>query len=95
MPKLTFHWNSVSKLILFAEVHRLVPKLFRTEVTRAEHRLPRFLLNIIEIEVFFSTLTQKWTFDGTQLHAVVINPKRLAVSVETYIYPDLKKVALL
>ena len=29
------------KLILDAEVHRLVPKLFRAEVTRAEHRLPR------------------------------------------------------
>ena len=25
---------------LRAEVHRLVPKLFRAEVTRAEHRLP-------------------------------------------------------
>ena len=25
---------------LGAEVHRLVPKLFRAEVTRAEHRLP-------------------------------------------------------
>ena len=30
-------------LILGAEVHRLVPKLFRAEVTRAEHRLPPFL----------------------------------------------------
>ena len=40
MPKLTFQWNSVPKLILGAEVHRLVPKLFRAEVTRAEHRLP-------------------------------------------------------
>ena len=29
------------KLILGAEVHRLVPKLFRAEVTRAEHRLPQ------------------------------------------------------
>ena len=28
------------KLTLRAEVHRLVPKLFRAEVTRAEHRLP-------------------------------------------------------
>ena len=28
-------------LILGAEVHRLVPKLFRAEITRAEHRLPR------------------------------------------------------
>ena len=27
MPKLTFKWNSVPKLILGAEVHRLVPKL--------------------------------------------------------------------
>ena len=40
MPKLTFQWNSVPKLTLGAEVHRLVPKLFRVEVTRAEHRLP-------------------------------------------------------
>ena len=29
------------KLILGAEVHRLVPKLFHAEVTRAEHQLPR------------------------------------------------------
>ena len=28
------------KLTLSAEVHRLVPKLFRAEVTRGEHRLP-------------------------------------------------------
>ena len=28
------------KLILRAKVHRLVPNLFRAEVTRAEHRLP-------------------------------------------------------
>ena len=35
-----FAWNSVPKLILRAEVHRLVPKLFLAEVTRAEHRLP-------------------------------------------------------
>ena len=41
MPKLTFQWNSVPKLTLGAEVHRLVPKLFRPEVTRAEHRLSR------------------------------------------------------
>ena len=40
MPKLTFHWNSVPNLILGAEVHMLMPKLFRAEVTRAEHRLP-------------------------------------------------------
>ena len=40
MPKLTFQWNSVPKLTLAAEVHRLVPKLFHAEVTRAEHRLP-------------------------------------------------------
>ena len=40
MPKLRFQWNSVPKLILRAEVRRLVPKLFRAEVTRAEHRLP-------------------------------------------------------
>ena len=40
MPKLTFQWNSVPKLTLGAEVHKLVPKLFRAEVTRAEHRLP-------------------------------------------------------
>ena len=40
MPKFTFKWNSVPKLILGAELHRLVPKLFRAEVTRAEHRLP-------------------------------------------------------
>ena len=39
MPK-RFQWNLVPKLILRAEVHRLVPKLFRAEVTRAEHRLP-------------------------------------------------------
>ena len=30
----------VPKLTLSAEVHRLVPKLFRAEFTRAEHRLP-------------------------------------------------------
>ena len=41
MPKLTFQWNLLPKLILGAKVHRLVPKLFRAEVTRAEHRLPR------------------------------------------------------
>ena len=40
MPKLRFQWNSVPKLILRAKVHRLVPNLFRAEVTRAEHRLP-------------------------------------------------------
>ena len=40
MPKLTFQWNSLLKLILGAEVHMLVSKLFRAEVTRAEHRLP-------------------------------------------------------
>ena len=48
MPKLRFQWNSVSKLILRAEVHRLVPKLFRAEVTRAEHRLPRQTRNVGE-----------------------------------------------
>ena len=42
MPKLTFQWKSVPKLTLGAEVHRLVPKLFRAEVTRAEHRLPQY-----------------------------------------------------
>ena len=35
MPKLTFQ--------LGAEVHRLVAKLFRAEVTRTEHRLPRLI----------------------------------------------------
>ena len=40
MAKLTFQWNPVPKLTSGAEIHRLVPKLFRTEVTRAEHRLP-------------------------------------------------------
>ena len=40
MPKLTFQWNLVPKLTLGAEVHKLVPKLFRAEVTRAKHRLP-------------------------------------------------------
>ena len=40
MPKLIFKWNSVPKLTFGNEVHRLVPKLFRAEVTRAEHRLP-------------------------------------------------------
>ena len=40
MPKFTFQWNSVPKLTLGSEVHRLVPKLFRAELTRAEHRLP-------------------------------------------------------
>ena len=43
MPKLTFQWNSMPNLILGAEVHRLVPKLFRAEVTGVEHRLPPFL----------------------------------------------------
>ena len=28
---------------LGVEVHRLMPKLYRAEVTRAEHRLPRYL----------------------------------------------------
>ena len=42
MPKLAFQWNSVPNLILSVKVHRLVPKLFRADVTRAEHRLPRF-----------------------------------------------------
>ena len=42
MPKLTFQWNSVPKLTLGVDVHRLVPKLFRAEVTRVEHRLPQF-----------------------------------------------------
>ena len=41
MPNLRFLWNSVPKFILRAEAHRLVPKLFRAEVTRVEHRLPR------------------------------------------------------
>ena len=49
MTKLTFQWNSVPKLTLDAEVHRLVPKLFRAEVTRAEHRLPQ----IKQIACFF------------------------------------------
>ena len=31
----------MAKLSLGAEVHRLMPKLFRAEVTRGEHRLPR------------------------------------------------------
>jgi len=43
MPKLRFQSNSMPKLILRAEVQRLVPKLFRAEVTRAEHRLPHQL----------------------------------------------------
>ena len=43
MPKLTFQWNSVPKLTLGAEVHRLMSKLFRAEVTRAKHRLLRFV----------------------------------------------------
>ena len=42
MPKLTFQ--------LGAEVHRLVAKLFRAEVTRAEHRLPR-LHDLLTIEI--------------------------------------------
>ena len=50
MPKLRFKWNSVPKLILraedFPEVHRLVPKLFRAEVTRSEHRLPLIILKL-------------------------------------------------
>ena len=46
MPKLTFQWNSVPKLSLGAEVHRLVPKLFRVEVTHAEHRLPQTQSNL-------------------------------------------------
>ena len=41
MPKLTIQWNSVPKLTFGAEVNRLLPKLLRAEVTRAEHRLPR------------------------------------------------------
>ena len=32
----------VPKLTFGAEVHRMVPKLFRANVTRAEHRLPLF-----------------------------------------------------
>ena len=40
MPKFTFQWNSAPKLTLGAEAHRLLPKLFRAEVTRAEHQLP-------------------------------------------------------
>ena len=39
MPKLICKWNSVPKLTLGAEVHRLMSKLFRAEVTLAEHRL--------------------------------------------------------
>ena len=45
MPKFTFQWNSVPKLTLGSEVHRLVPKLFRAELTRAEHRLPQLSPN--------------------------------------------------
>ena len=36
------------KLTLCAEVHRLVPKLFRAEVTRAEHRLPQFDVHVVK-----------------------------------------------
>ena len=39
---------SVPKLILRAEVHRLVPKLFRAEVTRAEYRLLRGMKGMIQ-----------------------------------------------
>ena len=48
MPKLIFQWNSSPKLKLGAEVHRLVPKSFRAEVTRAEHRLP--LVNTFRLQ---------------------------------------------
>jgi len=40
VPKLTFHLNLVPKLTFGAEVHKMVPKFFRAEVTRVEHRLP-------------------------------------------------------
>ena len=46
MPKLTFG----------AEVHRLVPKLFRAEVTRAEHRLPLLHGAEVKIRSRFGTL---------------------------------------
>ena len=62
MPKFTFQWNSVPKLILGAEVHRMVPKLFRAEVTRAEHRLPRpYLVNFTIIIQFDDTSIFSWT----------------------------------
>ena len=40
-------------------------------------------------------IDSKTDFLSNPIVTLVINPKRLAVSVETYIYPDLKKVALL
>ena len=40
-------------------------------------------------------IDSKTDFWSNPIVTLVINPKRLAVSVETYIYPDLKKVALL
>ena len=62
MPKSTSQCNSVTKLILGAEVHRLVPELFRAEVTRAEHRLPR--INRVNI-VRHMNLVPKSTVDST------------------------------
>ena len=59
MPKLTFQWNSVPKLTLRAEVHRFVPKLFRAEVTQAEHRLP-----LCKLKYLF--LVIQWTLDQFQ-----------------------------
>ena len=70
MPKLRLQWNSVPKLILRAEVHRLVPKLFRVEVTRAEHRLPQLKGNFNVSDwsaVVRKTFKSKQTFVRIQI----------------------------
>ena len=46
---------------LGAEVHRLVPKLLRAEVTRAEHRLP---LSIVKIPSFVKSISDSGTVLG-------------------------------
>ena len=47
-------------LILGAEVHRLVPKLFRAEVTRAEHRLPLSKEGQVSVYFILQSLMEMW-----------------------------------
>ena len=79
MPKLTFQLNSVPKLILRAEVHRLVPKLFRAEITRAEHRSPHLKTFTSESNNFESA-------------AIRYLPKELLTTKITKRHHDLKSV---
>ena len=65
----------MSKLTLGAGVHKLVPKLFRAEVTRAEHRLPHWRLTKTKFEYGFDHVTsilQTFDFDPTAIFRIKI-----------------------